>query len=329
MRRLLKITIVLALLYAGYWAVGSAVVQTGLKRALDQAQNDGQLSYTALDLRGFPSRFDVTIDDVVLNAPDGRTSWSAPFIQIFALSYRPNRIIAVWPNEQTLRLPSQSVDARTSDMRASVAFGASTALPLKESRIIAKEIALTSNVDWALDMAEARVATRAVEGQETAHDLGVEVLDIRPSAQLKALIDPTESLPERAEWLRVDATIGFDRPLDRFAGQTGGPQLIGLNLREFSLRWGDLEVAASGQLTVTETRQPEGRIVMKAERWREMLRIATAADLINPNTAPTIERALEQLALLSGEPETLELPLVFSRGRVSLGPIPLGFAPQF
>ena len=329
MQRLLKITIVLALLYAGYWAVGSAVMQTGVQRALDQAQSDGQLRYGSFSLRGFPSRFDITVEDITVTAPDRQTRWSAPFIQVFALAYRPNRIIAVWPNDQRLEVLSQTINATTQDMRASVSFGASTALPLRDARLVAQEIGLTSDADWRLEMSEARFATRAVDEQDTAHDLGVEVLNIRPSPGLKLLIDPEGSLPGSAERLRIDATLGFDRPLDRFALQTEPPQLTGLALREFSLRWGDLEVAASGELTITETRRPEGRITVRAEKWREMLRIATAAGLLNPDTAPTVERALGQLALLSGEPETLELPLVFSRGRISLGPVPLGFAPQF
>jgi hypothetical protein len=50
--------------------------------------------------------------------------------------------------------------------------------------------------------------------------------------------------------------------------------------------------------------------------------------LVQPEVAPTVERMMETMAASSGDPQVLDLPLKFSSGRMSLGPLPLGPAPR-
>jgi hypothetical protein len=72
-----------------------------------------------------------------------------------------------------------------------------------------------------------------------------------------------------------------------------------------------------------------GEITVKARNWRDMVKIAVGAGLMAPEFEGTITSALEFLAGLSGDPETLDTPLKFDRGRVWFGPVPLGQAPRF
>jgi len=53
-----------------------------------------------------------------------------------------------------------------------------------------------------------------------------------------------------------------------------------------------------------------------------------AAGLIKPEVAPTWVNVFALLAAQTGDPEDLDLPLVFAKGRMSLGPLPLGPAPR-
>ena len=67
---------------------------------------------------------------------------------------------------------------------------------------------------------------------------------------------------------------------------------------------------------------------MKAVEWRRLLEMAVATGLVAEPLAPTFERGLALLAALSGPPDTIDAPLTFARGQISLGPIPLGPAPK-
>ena len=62
MRKLIWIVAIFAALYGGYWFVGSRAALTGMEAALDRMKAEGLGTYRAVTLRGFPSRFDITID---------------------------------------------------------------------------------------------------------------------------------------------------------------------------------------------------------------------------------------------------------------------------
>jgi hypothetical protein len=67
---------------------------------------------------------------------------------------------------------------------------------------------------------------------------------------------------------------------------------------------------------------------VKITNWRDLLRVARNAGLLPEPLMPTIERAFEILAGLSGPADTLDAPLTFAGGIVSFGPLPLGPAPR-
>ena len=118
MRRLLVVVLVAALAWGGYWFVGARAVESGLTAWIDQRRAEGWAAdYATLNTRGFPNRFDTTITDLQLADPHTGVAWTAPFFQILALSYRPNHVIAVWPdsrrsNAAAKHLADQRHDAR-------------------------------------------------------------------------------------------------------------------------------------------------------------------------------------------------------------------------
>jgi hypothetical protein len=326
MRIVIWLVAAFLVIYCGYWFVGSRVVLQGAETTLAQMRTEGLGDAAAVSLRGFPSRFDITVDRPQLTSADGFTHWSAPFLQIFALSYKPNHVIVVWPNTQTIEVGRATLDLTTVDMRASAVVGASAAVPLDHTAMVAKDGVLTASGGWGLDFAEARVATRlAGAAGPTAHDIGIEITGITP----KGLIAPVGGgLPAVAEHLRLDATVRFDHPIDRHAAATGlRPEEI--TIRDLSLSWGDLQLAVTGGLTVAPDGTPEGRLALQATEWRAQLRLMGTMGLLRAETLPTVERVLEQVALLSGGKNRLELPLEFRGGRMYLGPVPIGPAPRF
>lgn len=321
MRRLFWIVLALMTVYSGYWFVGSRGVLAGARAALDQIKAEGRGNYAALSLAGFPSRFDVTVDRPELSSGDGLLHWSAPFLQVLALSYRPNKVIVLWPHEQRLRVGAETLTLRTADMRASIAAGASTDLPLDHATLVATTGALVSQGGASLAFDSLRFATRRSVATVNGHDIGI-ALDAGRTAGL-ALPPPFDSAPVA---IQADATLGFDRPIDRL---TRGLNPISLSIRTTKITWATTVIDATGDLAIAPTGFPEGRITLRARGWQDGLRLFTALGLVRAELAPTLANALTQLEKTSPEAGVLDIPLAFSGGRMSLGPIPLGAAPRF
>lgn len=329
MGKLLAAVLLAALLWSGYWFFGAHAARLGVEHWFEARRAEGWAAdYADLSVWGFPNRFDVTLDDVALGDPETGLAWTAPFFQVFALSYRPQHLIAVWPDRQVVETPLERITVETADMRASAVFDPGDAFTLDHGNVVLDAVALRSSAGWTATAERLLFALRRSGAGEARYQVGVEADGIAPAPELLALLDPVAALPDRVETLRLDATIAFDRPWDRAALEVGRPQPREVRLTDLHARWGEIELRAGGALTVDAAGIPEGRIEVQARNWREVLRIAVATGALPGAFAPALERGLEALAGLSGRDETLDLPLDFEGGRVSLGPLPLGPAPR-
>jgi hypothetical protein len=326
MRAVLWLTAAFAIFYGGYWAVGSRAVMDGTETALAELRAAGLANYGAVTLEGFPSRFDLTVTAPELTNLNRSVDWSASELRVYALSYRPHHIITVLPKDQTLRLGRETIRVQTDDLRASVVFGIDPALPLDHAQSVGKEMVLSSDHGWGSTLREARLALR--QGASAAEqELGAEVFDLAFSG-LPAEFLQRSGLPVDGGYLRLDAVLGLDRPLDRFA-PAGGLKITEADIRSFEADWGPIRMTGSGRIEITPSGQPEGRISLTITGWKRALPLAIELGLIRPELAPTVENALGELAKSGGDGSDLSLPLVFTGGWMSLGPVPLGPAPHF
>ena len=327
--RLLTIVIaVLTVLYGGYWFVGSRALEHGITDWLASLPGQGiDTGATTVSIAGFPSRFDLTLTTPTFSDPVAGIGWTAPFVQILALSYQPYNIIAVWADSQTLILPGQTIGLTSSNMRASIRFQPTTALPLDHATLIIDSPALASDTGWTLGATQTRFATRKSD-TANAHDIGAEITSLALPAALRVALDPDATLPDRIETLHLDATLTLDKPLDRFALAAAAPNLTAIALRDARLIWGPMLLSADGNLTVDQNGVLSGNILVKATDWERLVPMATALGLIAPKDVPLITRALTALAGLSPDPTRLEAPLSFSGGKISLGGIPVLDAPR-
>jgi hypothetical protein len=330
MRKLLALILVLAGLWAGYWAVGARAVETGLEGWIEARQAEGWAAdYATLDTRGFPNRFDTTITDLRLADPETGLSWSLPFFQILALSYKPNHIIAVLPDRQVVATPLEKVEIGSERIRGSVVFAPGPALALERADFNASAVELDAATGWQAALGEGRFAMHRLEVAEARYRLGADILALEPAEAARRALDPTGTLPAEIEALKLDATIDFTRPWDRHAIEDARPQPTRLALDNLQASWGRLDLRAAGALEIDEAGRATGSITVKATNWREMLDIAVAAGALPERLAGPVETGLAMLAGLSGPPETLDAPLTFRDGQVNFGPIPLGPAPRF
>lgn len=327
MRRTIVIVLGIFGIWMVWWAVGQFGYQKGVQAWIDERRSEGWVAdVAALETRGFPSRFDTTLSEVQFADPATGIAWNAPFVQFLSLAYKPHQVIAVLPKEHRFSTPLQTMTIAHSQAKASLFLKPSTSLGLDRARLVVDALEIGSNLGWDVTLREGRFAAEDI-GLENTYRLGAEALELRPSQEMRDLLDPAGILPDAVEALRLDATLGFDSPWDRYALEDARPQVRTLDLSNLSARWGDITFRAAGALNVDPSGVPDGRITIKAVEWRQMLQMAVNAGVLPETLLTSAENGLGLLAALSGDPDTLDVPLGFANGRVSLGPIPLGPAP--
>ncbi|MCP5088265.1 MAG: DUF2125 domain-containing protein [Rhodobacteraceae bacterium] len=329
-RKLVVVILLAAVAWSAYWWVGSTAKDTALRAWLDQQQQAGWVAeYADLKVRGFPNRFDTRIKNLELADPQSGWAWSAPEFQILALSYQPNHIIAVWPQNQTVSSPFERVRVEADEMRASVKFEANTALALDHTILIVDNLKLASTADWVSSMKRATFTTEQTPERDFTYDIGFQAEAVEPAKILKIVIDPDDILPDTFEVLRVRTTAAFDAPWDRLAVEGRKPELTTLEVHDITATWGELDFQAKGTLEIDSIGYPVGKIAVRAKNWKGMLEVAVNSGMLPRDFAGTVEGLLEIVANLSGNSKTIDAPLIFKDGYMKLGPLPLGRAPRF
>lgn len=326
LKRLLIVILVAAAAWSGYWFVGSAGVRAGFEGWFADRRAEGWAAdYSDLAVRGFPNRFDTTIDDIVLADPETGWAWEAPFFQLLALSYKPTSVIAVWPHEQSISTPFDKIAVTSQDLRASLTLDAAPRLPLDHATLVG------SGLDFAgaerASVGTLRLATQRIEGTEAEYRYGVLAETVSLPAALVDRLSTGIALPGAVKKLELDMTVAYDRPWDMDALEVARPQPVQLDLDLAEAEWGELKLAATGEVEVDAAGLPIGTLSIKAERWRDMLRVAVSAGALPDGVARSAERALGFIANLSGNPNSLNVTLDLRDGGIYLGPVLLGPAP--
>lgn len=323
MKKLLGLIVILAALWSGYWFVGAAGVKSGFTTWFEARQGEGwQAEYTDLSVKGFPNRFDTTLTDPALADPATGLAWSAPFVQLFALSYQPNHIIAAFPEFQTLRTPEARFALKSEKMQASMVMEPNTALAFSRANLVATALTITPEAGARTHIAGLQTAlTREGDASYRAAFNADGLAPPLPAAL-------TSELPETLTSFRADATLKFTKPWDLTALEESRPQPTHLKLHLAEAEWGQLKLAAAGELAIDRTGLPTGTLTLKARNWRDILTLATASGALPQSLADQITQGLALLAGLSGNADTLDIPLGFSGGFIKLGPVPIAPAPR-
>ena len=320
MRKLTFLVVILAALYGSYWVVGSRAIENGARQGLADLQADGwDVRYSDLATIGFPSRFDTTVTDLSLRSPDGLTGWEGPFVQVFALSYQPNKVIAVLPRDFIVTMGGDAFMVVNDRLRASGAVRASSDLALSDITVEADQLAVSSARLGQITLNRGLAAVRAVPDMPNRYDTYLELTTL---AQDRPIL-MQDQLPDRIERFVFDGALTFDRPLDRhgFDGTGPEPALREVDLRNMALDVADMSLTASGTLTVDALGVPDGRITFRTAQWRQLVDYLVVAGVIDPGMQRTVTNVAQAMASGGGE---LALPLSFQNGFMSIGPLPLG-----
>lgn len=315
---LLAVAVIATIGWGGYWFAGARAMDRAVSAVL---QGNPAVSAESHNLRGFPNRFDLT-----LNAPQvvqGAMGWRAPFVQFFALSYRLNHVIAVFAHDQQFTLAGQELSLHTEDMRASLVMAPGLSLALERFALVAEAPALRSHAGtYRADTA--RLASEALEPQR--HRLVIEIENAFPDTAAMAALDPQGHWPRRFDVLRLEGEAEFDRALDRHALDSAPPQLTGLALTGARLVFDGSALSVRGRLVPDAQGLLTGEVVVEARGWRELMRRARDAGLM-PAEHDTLTTMGLQAMTDPQVPDRLEAPFAVRAGDIMLGPVVLGSIP--
>lgn len=319
---MLSLAVLAALAWGGYWFVGARGLDrtvSGLLDANSQVQAQGHR------VRGFPNRFDLTISEPRLGTPD--LAWQAPFVQVFALSYRPHHLIVVFANDQQFAIDGQPLALRAGDMRASLVMEPGLSLPLE--RLVLVVTAPEVSMQGQTHRAEAlRLGTTAQSPER--HEFVAQIETAFPDAGLMNALDPGAHWPRRFDTLRIEGAASFERPLDRATLAAGMPALADLVFTGARVIWSEGEtltdIAAQGALRTDSSGRLNGEVTLDIRNWRALMRRAAESGTVPAEHALLIEMALGGMVDRQ-DPDRLQAPVTLRDGDILLGPVILGSLP--
>ena len=150
------------------------------------------------------------------------------------------------------------------------------------------------------------------------------MLDLVPDQQISAQLS-SAGLPAAIGRIDALADLTLDRPVTL---RETPPAVQAIALREAHIDWGPVKVTGKGEVHADALGFAEGTIELRIAGWRTAYDAARAAGLLPERMAVAVGSVLEHLASRSGEPDSIDLPLVMQQGRMMLGPMPLGPAPR-
>lgn len=313
MKRLTFIAVILASFWGLFWCTSAYIAKRATLAWIATQEDQGLIiDFTHLGIRGFPNRIDITVRDLALTDSRSNIVWETPFLQSHALVYNPLHQIISFADHQTLSNRMGNWIITSDGLRASaVASPTGRLLRLKAEA-----------ADLTLEHAENQFAFANVNLGLLVDENDAETY--RFVATSDALLTD-QSPPDQA---KIDTYIELDRPLHAIVIDAARPQPTSIDIRTAEYTSGGLDINLAGRLELDDTGRPTGNLALQAANWRELVTRAITAGIIPQGQADALERGLELLAGFSGNRDTLDVPLTFNKGAISLGVFPLGQAPR-
>lgn len=316
MRFLLWVLAIFSLLWGGYWFVGSRTVEKTAVTAIEDANLSGyDISYSNLNTTGFPNRFDTTIKDINVRTP-ANVHWSAPFFQVFALSYKPYHLIAVWPHDQSFTVEDQQFAVNSTDLRASLVVEPNATTVLDRFQLTGTDLSISLDGNDPLTIRNLSIATRQ-GGTTFSHDLSI-------SAEKISV--PTSQMDTRIDSVTLDANLGFDGPIGHVGKQ---PVLTNMSINKASISQNSARASVTGELTFDSAGFASGSLLVTAENWEAGFQTLQELNAFPLEHIDTVHGVLAGLANANGSATEIQAPLTVKRGQILLGFVPLGFIPPF
>ena len=323
MRILLWTISFIILSWSAYWVIGAKSIKSELSESIQKFNSgDWSIEYSDAIVRGFPYRFDVTINNLRIKNKKDYLTWTLPYFQILSLSYSPKNLILVWPKEQELKTKTKTINLTSNKMLASIERTNIRSYDISKFILEVEGAIVKSSQDLVIRSKSLILAIDKLKVETAAYKFGLRSteLSIQPSDHrfygLVGLFN-TNSL---------NLNINADVYLDTLMGVTKKqdyPKITKLNLKEISINSKDFILTAMGNLETDIQGSPEGDIQLKISDWKQLL-----SNIKKTGINKKIIESLRVFSILSGNQNNLTLELTLKERKLLLGPLLLGSIPK-
>ncbi|MGH1465974.1 MAG: DUF2125 domain-containing protein [Cognatishimia sp.] len=325
MKRLLIFILLAAVAWFSLWGFGHFNTNAAYEKWFKDRRNAGWLAeFDAMKTRGFPNRLDTTFENITLADQNFGYQWNAEKFKLFKLVYKPNHIIALWPDQQVLKTPNQTNQIYSNDMRASIVVDDTPHQALKRANLVVEKLRATRDRASEISIDSWRLAIRSLEEMPTTIQLALQAEGVswRPLAEAE-----TPSLATGN--IRINLSANFDSPWGFQSFEHDIPAPTEVTIQNAQATWNNFEVALTGSFTIDAQGYPTGNLKISAENWNEVREFARKA---HPRATPIINALEKEFRLVPGQPnweQPVDFPITVANQQIYLGSIPIGTAPIF
>lgn len=327
MRRLVvKIVVLLAFAWSGWWWFASNSLQRGATAWLEAQQTQGITAKVNDWTRGgYPLRISANAQGIVWADTATDTELKIPSLTLSSPVH--------WIGDPRIDMPAGPVTITTPQgVGTLTTAGAQAEMLLHPGVTLQLEALSVSGTDVSFDLVEGRVFTMQSmqadiqQGTDPAtYTIDLTAIEFAFGSILQEGLELPATWPTTFEPIIADMTITFDRPWDKSALDQNRPQPRAILIEKVEAIYADLGFAMAGELTVDNRGVPTGSINLKVRNWQQLFDIAVATTEIPPEWRGTVEQVLGSFADVDG---TLDLDITLSQGQMRMGFLPLGPAPR-
>ncbi|MBI1260538.1 MAG: DUF2125 domain-containing protein [Rhizobiales bacterium] len=337
------IVIATLLIYAGYWVYVSRALKANLEARLAEGHL-GAVNIAAEDLTmgGFPYRIEARLAKPKADAPKSPEKWSWTAQQITAelLPYDPGHVVLKIDGPQTIsytdisRFPQleeswliesegnwASYVAEKGSSFGRLAVDLDQVKATRQNSDASKPVNHFSAGRLQLHTRPAEQEPGAFLGNGNHLDLALQGDDVSmDSFNALPFLGPRLTqfvLQARLRNVGNDDEPSPSRWLHKWVNQNGS-----LAISDLLIKWGPLDMAAHGELTLDSNRRPQGRLDAEIANYGELVKALITAGRITARDGNLAMAGLGLMSQFQGNEEgRINVPVIFSEGRIYLGPL--------
>ncbi|WP_421787981.1 DUF2125 domain-containing protein [Hyphobacterium sp.] len=314
--------VVALLIYTAYWfyARGQIVEYVEAWEA-EQRAAGFQIEHSELRIGGFPYRFSVTTDSLVVRAPESEGGWRLALdrFEANALPYDFEHWIVSLGDRLELSADGDGLAFAADQARFSFSGEGGVTQRIGASVEALAISGIGNTVPAVQSAAEMRLSAATSETGELAVQLQLDDVILDPGE-----IDPilARSFGDRIALLQAAFTVSQWPTLANSADLSIWSEASGeYTLRAFHIDWGRLDMEAEGQIALDAQLRPTGRISLS------LLDPEAIVDAMIETGAISQENAGAMRLVAQSAPRSEDgtaIPLSFRNGGVYFGPVRLG-----
>ncbi|MBF0561997.1 MAG: DUF2125 domain-containing protein [Alphaproteobacteria bacterium] len=323
-------------LYSASWLYMATTVRAEIGRWADTQRARGyQVTYEAINLSGFPLRFEVNITKPILQAPEaaGSWRWSTAILSGQMNPFVRNKFILTTPGPQEIRLPSFPKS------------GESTNAPIATITAVTATATIKRRSNGTQGQASLILDAADISGLVSGSAVHVERLDaaaqwfpaphpsdhttrtLTLSASSHGIdLPPALGLPfgPRIETIALDADVngtladGELLPSLENWRENGGT----VELHTLTLQWPPLQLSANGTLALDDQLQPMGAFSTNLQGFSDALDALSRDGIVRPRDSSMAKAMLGTLAKAPAG-GGVRVPLTLQNRALFAGPVKL------